>query len=148
MRNERYSRDLGTLIALISNLAYAKPFSRKAADKLATDLSIDETSIARVLTTYRSLFKEENNPNDAPEGRGEGEFVYGLHLRNALAVAEREGGEYSRDPLASEHVTTLISFVTRMAADERSSRLQVLAAVLAAVTTILVALIALRGNGC
>jgi hypothetical protein len=139
MLRKRYSKDLDTLVALISQLSYGD-YSRKTTKTLAADISIPEKDANQVLSTYKALFREE--PNTEPDVRGEGPNLYSLHLRWGLNPKSRDDGSITRDPLAREHITALFSFVSEAAKDERSRRMQLFVAAIAGFSAIVAASIA------
>lgn len=137
MLPKRYSKDLDTLVALISHLALGKA-SQRTPKGLSADLSIDQAKIERVLGEYKSLFRKASQPK-----LDQKDIPYSLQLRYALQYVENEDATVQKPPIATEHVTALISFVTGMAKDERSWSIQVIVALVAALASFVVALIAL-----
>ena len=133
----RYYHDLDTLVALISHLAVGKT-SQRTPSGLARDLSIDESTIVRVLDEYKALFRKAGRPKP-----GASQAPYSLQLRYALQYVENEDLSVLKPALPTEHVTTLLTFVADMAKQERSWSMQTVVALIAALASFVVALIAL-----
>ena len=133
----RYYHDLDTLVALISHLAVGRA-SQRTPGGLCRDLSIDETTIVRVLDEYKALFRKAEKPKP-----GAKQAPYSLQLRYALQYVENEDLSVLKPPLPTEHVTTLLTFVADMAKQERSWSMQTAVALIAALASFVVAVIAL-----
>jgi hypothetical protein len=133
----RYYHDLDTLVALVSHLAVGRA-SQRTPHGLARDLSIDEATIVRVLDGYKALFRKASAPKP-----GATQEPYSLQLRYALQYVEQEDWTVVKPPLPTEHVTALLTFVADMAKQERSWSMQTIVALIAALASFVVALIAL-----
>lgn len=134
MLKRKYSKDIATLIALISNLALGK-YSRRSVEGLSKDTSIEEDEIKGILVHYKSLFRKSSKSNK-----------YSLHIRHALQYESDEDDNKIKPPLETEYITTLINFVSDKAKEEQNWNLQFLLAIGASIVSILIALLALLGK--
>ena len=118
----RYSDNLDTLVALVTNLAMTKHKARTPS-KLAKRLSLDEGEVLLVLESFRGLFRKSRRKKSAS-----GEHYYVLQLRYARRWIEEEAEDEDdpdpREPLEPEYLAILLDFITKQADHEQAHKRQ------------------------
>lgn len=137
----RYSDHLDTLTAVVTHLAMGEHIKR-TANGLAADTQIDEHGIATVLDGFPGLFKRYGK-DTSPEGR----VLYSLHLVHAgrHLLTDTRGDRVN--PLDSQYLATLLEFISHRAQDEYQRATAVTSARIAALVSILGAVVSLFGPG-
>lgn len=143
-----YADDLALLTALVTHLGMCK-LKSKSATKLAEDLSLNKADIARILTAYPDLFIKAGQSKQHV-----GESTYTLHIRYALRWQDKnDDGADVRRPIEAEHLSALLSFIDNQAAQENAgarqiiaNRISVGAAIVAALSAIIAAIISQTGS--
>jgi hypothetical protein len=140
----RYTDNLDTLVALVTNLAMTR-FRSRTPTALAEYLSLDQADVVFVLTNFRGLFRESTVLTD------DGEHWYTLHLRYARRWLESdtkrepatEDEEDPREPLGPEYLSTLLTFISNMVAEEQAGLRQSTASTAAVLGSLAVAFAAI-----
>ena len=118
---KRYSDHLETLIALVTNLAMTR-YKSRTPGALAKYLALDYDEVLYVLRNFKGLFRESITVTD------NGERYYTLQLRYARRWLEDETPEDDnselREPLEADYLSTLLSFISEMVANEQASARQ------------------------
>ena len=143
----RYSEHIDYLIASIIYLGTQRGWWARTPNRLAAELSLDEAKLTVVFDGFPGIFRKSAKPSET------GQHYYSLQARYALRADYTEGEERTDIPTLPIETTRLIyDFVLKAADDERalkrfttSNRIAVGAAVVSALTAIIVALMA-AGN--
>jgi len=136
----KYSDHLDTIIALITNLAYAEKAYRTPAT-LANATSIDESEVTLVLEAYKSLFRKSKSRKS--------NAFYSLQLRHARKWIEEENADALDDegrrlgPLEADSVNALLDFVVKKADHESRTSLGLYTSWLTSVAALAVAILAI-----
>ena len=149
----RYSENLDTLIALVTNLAMTR-FKARTPSKLAKRLSLDESEVLLVLENFKGLFRRSRRKKSKS-----GEYYYTLQLRYARRWLEENSENEGEDdpepqePLEAEYLATLLNFVTSQADHEQAYKRQkssnfttLVGAWVAAVAAIIAAILSLLSS--
>ena len=141
MKRPQYSKNLETLIALVTHLAMTD-WAARSPPNLAKALSIDQAEIENVLESFKGLFRKSKNPS-----KKTGAHFYALQLRHARQWLQDDDDEDAkRPPLEQEYLSTLLEFISHRAQEESARSLGFISAWAAAGATILVAIIAIIAN--
>jgi len=144
-----YSKDLALLTVLVTHLGTCK-LKSKSAPKLAEDLSLEKSEIARIFSEYPELFVEAGDSS-----KHERERTYTLHIRYALRWKDKgDDGADVRKPIEAEHLSALLIYIDNQAAQENAAKRQgltntvaIIAAIVAAIAAVAAAVIS-SSNGC
>lgn len=139
MKKNEYSKDLDTLVALVSYLAFCQYKSMRPS-RISDRLSLNVEEVRDVLERYKGLFRKSNRTNSES-----GEHYFTLHMRYAQRreEGEIEVQEEQLKPLTSEQFDSLLKFITDKAAHEEGFKviriknwITMVAALIAAVAAI------------
>ena len=112
-----YSKHSETILALVTHLAMTQHKSR-TPKILAEDLALDYSEVVYVLKTFKGLFRESKGKSKYDEN------YYWLQLRYARWWLE--GDDFPRtakpkEPLESDYLNTLLTYITNMIEQEQTS---------------------------
>ena len=137
----RYANNVDYLIASIIYLGTHNYYWARSARNMATELSLDEHRLQSVFDGFPGIYRKSARKAKS------GQHYYALQAR----YAQKKGGDISDpeevsyiDPLDTDKLQLLITFVTHSAEQEMATRrawVTVVAAIIAATSAILTALL-------
>jgi hypothetical protein len=138
--NMKYAEKIDYLVSSIIYLGTHTYYWARSPDALASELSMDATTLEEVFQSFPGLFRKSHRVAE------NGQHYYALQAR----YAQREGGD-TKDPETTSYIEPvdvdklkmLLDFVMKMADDEKAtfrgwlaSSIAVLAAVLSAIAAV------------
>ena len=141
----RYSKDIDYLVSSIIYLATHSYYWARSPRALAIELSLNEERLTQVFNGFPGIFRKSSSITE------NGQHYYSLQAR----YAQREGKDTVEpdkvsyiEPLSTNKISLLLEFVQNMAEHEnldqrlwRQNSVAVAAAVVSAVTAVIVAII-------
>ena len=142
-RSPSYSKNLDVLVAVITHLGYTD-WNMRSPRNLAKALGVKEGRVLFVLDNFPAFFRQAGFVSS------KGSTFYQLHVRHAIRWKEGESEDESKEaPLEPSTVNAMIDVAVKCADQERRHSLGYLTVTVAALISIIGAIITLWARrGC